>query len=69
MKSDGQYGQACTECADELEEHAPFETMVVHDLPGQYNYDEITETTHHVSTENRDELVEQLPKQVTEESQ
>ena len=63
VKSNREYGQACIKCTDALNDHAPFATQVVHDAPGQYNYETIQ--THHVSGETRTQRLAQLPDQIT----
>ncbi len=41
-KTQSTYLQTCQDCYDDLHDTAPNNTMVVHDIPAQHNYDEIT---------------------------
>ncbi len=46
-KTNTTYLQTCQDCFTRLHDNAPNNTIVIHDYPAQYNYDELITALHH----------------------
>jgi len=65
-KTNGMYLQTCTDCYDDVHATAPNNTMVVHDTPGRYNYEQLCTalTANDISPALARTLIATLPEPV-----